>query len=472
MHEHLLFIRSRWRPGATGEFRYVVNPANESAVARVACATASDLQEAMNAAAASAPTWGCTPAHERGQLLIEAAHILRSKLETAAAILSQEQGKTVAEARGEFLRAVETLIWTGEQAAALCTPVSASRARCLVPEPAGVVAAFAPWNYPAVLAARKLAPALAAGCPVILKAAEEAPGAASAIVASLAEAGVPAGVVALIFGDPPVISAQLQASAQVRVVTFTGSTRVGRELARAAAQRLQRCVLELGGHAPVVVFEDAPLESVVKEITDYKFECAGQSCNAPGRVFVHARVYEEFVERLSAVARTIRVGAPDDPATQMGPLANERQLATMQRMTADAVNRGAAVTAGGSRLPRPGYFWPPTVIRDVPDGAAVMQEEVFGPILPIAPFGSVDEVIARANASAYGLAAYVFTRSQLLAQKVARRIAVGSVGINQLKGVTPDVPIGGIADSGYGYEGGLEGIRSFQYLKLINATVE
>jgi len=338
----------------------------------------------------------------------------------------------------------------------------------LVPEPAGVVAAFVPWNFPAVITARKLGPALAAGCPVILKAPEEAPGAAAAIVACLAEAGIPSGVLNLVFGDPPEISTQLLASPIVRVVTFTGSTEVGRQLARRATDQLQRCILELGGHAPVLVFADADLDAAARAIADYKFACAGQSCNAPSRIFVQSAVYDAFVQRLTAIVESIRVGPGNDPTTQMGPMANPRRLEVMERMTSDATRRGATVTTGGSRPKRTGYFWLPTILRDVPDSAAIMQEEPFGPILPIAPFATVEEAVMKANATRFGLAAYVFTRSAQLSEELTGRLVAGHVAINFLQGVPPDYPIGGINDSGYGYEGGVEGFRSFQSLKLIS----
>jgi succinate-semialdehyde dehydrogenase / glutarate-semialdehyde dehydrogenase len=468
MREQLLYLCGEWRPGRGGKFRPVINPATEQEVVRVACAGPQDLEQALAAAGQSAAKWRDTPAEERGRMLRAAADILRSRIDSASALLSEEQGKTVAQARGEFLRAVETLAWNGNQAAVLSEPVPAGDTRVMVPEPAGVVAAFVPWNFPAVLTARKLGPALAAGCPVILKAPEEAPGAAAAIVACLAEAGIPSGVLHLVFGDPPAISTQLLASPLIRVVTFTGSTQVGRQLARLAADQLQRCVLELGGHAPVLVFADADLDAAARAIADYKFACAGQSCNAPSRVFVQSAVYDAFVQRLTAIVESIRVGPGNDPITQMGPMANPRRLAVMERMTLDATRRGATVTTGGSRPKRTGYYWLPTILRDVPDSAVIMREEPFGPILPIAPFATVEEAVMKANATRYGLAAYVFTASAQLSEEVAGRLADGHVAINHLQGVPPDFPIAGINDSGYGYEGGVEGFRSFQSLKLIS----
>jgi succinate-semialdehyde dehydrogenase/glutarate-semialdehyde dehydrogenase len=468
MRDYQLFLRGRWRSGSAGDVKLVVNPATEEPVARVACATERDLDEALDAAVSSASSWGSMPAKERGRALLRAADILRTKIEAVSIAYSEEQGKTIAEARTEFLRAVDTLIWNGEEAEILCSPVHLGEGRSVIPEPAGVVAAFIPWNYPAVIAARKLGPSLAAGCPVILKAAEEAPAAAVAIVDSLQEAGVPPGVLSLVFGDPPAVSKRLLASPKVRVVSFTGSTRVGRELARLATDHLQRCILELGGHAPVIVLEDVDLDKAVRAIASYKFGGAGQSCNAPSRIFVQASVYEKFVDKLTSAAESIRVGAGTDPDTQMGPMANSRGLATMERLTADAVTRGAIVTTGGKRLNRQGYFWPPTILRDVPPTAEILQEEPFGPLLPVLPFAAVDDAVAMANANRYGLAAYVLTDVSGTAAHIAGALAVGAVGINHLAGVAPHVPVGGLNDSGYGYEGGAEGFRSFQSLKAIS----
>jgi succinate-semialdehyde dehydrogenase/glutarate-semialdehyde dehydrogenase len=469
MREQLLYLRGEWRPGSAGKFKPVIDPATEQDVARVACAESQDLQQALAAAEQSAANWRNTPAVERGRMLRVAADILRSRIDTSSVMFSEEQGKTVAQARGELLRAIDTLTWNGNHAEVLSAPVTAGDgARLVVPEPAGVVAAFAPWNFPAVISARKLGPALAAGCPVILKGPEEAPSAAAAIVGCLAEAGIPSGVLSLVFGDPPAISTQLLALPTVRVVSFTGSTAVGRQLAGRASDQLQRCILELGGHAPVLVFADADLDAAARAIADYKFACAGQSCNAPSRIFVQIAVYDAFVRRLTAIVESIRVGPGSDPRTQMGPMANPRRLEVMERMTLDATRRGATVATGGRRPKRTGYYWLPTILRDVPDSAAIMQEEPFGPILPIAPFVTVEEAVLKANATRFGLAAYVFTGSAQLSEELAGRLVAGHIAINHLQGVPPDFPIAGINDSGYGYEGGIEGFRSFQALKLIS----
>jgi succinate-semialdehyde dehydrogenase/glutarate-semialdehyde dehydrogenase len=277
--------------------------------------------------------------------------------------------------------------------------------------------------------------------------------------------------VTLVFGNPPTISELLLGSPIVRALTFTGSTAVGKRLARIAANNLQRCVLELGGHSPVVVFEDADMKKTVSAISQYKFECAGQSCNAPSRVLVARPIYESFLAKFVAAASEIRIGLPDDPKTEMGPMANTRRIEAMQRLTKDAIDRGAKVETGGARLERPGFYWPPTVLSNVDPKSQVLREEPFGPILTIAPFDSIEQAIEEANATEYGLASYFFTDSRQVQQRMIHSLSAGSVSVNQLKGASADAPYAGINQSGYGYEGGVEGVRAFQNLKLINSAV-
>ncbi|RWI83857.1 aldehyde dehydrogenase family protein [Mesorhizobium sp.] len=463
-----LFINGKWRAGSDGVTVPVTNPATEKPVASVAAASASDLDEALASAERSRKAWSSRPAKERGEVLVAAARILAAKVPAAAKDLAAEQGKTIAEAAGEYARAVETFNWNGTHAEELSAAIPMGPNRMIMPEPLGVVAAFTPWNYPAVLIARKLAPALAAGCPVILKGAEETPSVAVQIVEALREAGLPEGVVNLVFGVPAQISRHLLNSPIVKVLTFTGSTAVGKELAKLAATNLQRCILELGGHSPVVVCEDADLNKAVPAIAEYKFECAGQSCNAPSRILVARPLYEEFLSRMTEIARKIKIGAPDDPTTEMGPMANARRIEAMQRLTKDATDRGARIETGGARLDRPGYYWPPTILTGVPKDAKVLQEEPFGPILTVAPFDTIEEAVEEANATEYGLAAYFFTASADAKRELIDGLAAGAVSVNYLKGVSADAPYGGVKQSGYGYEGGEHGVRSFQNLKLVN----
>ncbi|MCP1838615.1 succinate-semialdehyde dehydrogenase/glutarate-semialdehyde dehydrogenase [Bradyrhizobium sp. USDA 4524] len=465
-----LFIDGAWRPGGSGNDLAIINPATEQEFGRVAVASASDLDDTLRSAQKSLLRWSNTPANERGSLLVRAARILKQKIEAAAAALSREQGKTLAEATGEYVRAVEMLEWNGLHAEEVSAPFPIDEKRIIVPEAIGVVAGFAPWNYPAVLNARKLAAPIAAGCPVILKAAEETPSAGVYMIDALKEAGIPPGVVSLVFGNPPMISRHLLGSPVVRALSFTGSTPVGKQLAKIAASNLQRCILELGGHSPVVVFEDTDISKAVSAISEYKFECAGQSCNAPSRILVARSIYEEFLARLVRAAEKIRVGRPDDPETDMGPMANARRIEAMERLTKDAVDRGARVETGGKRINRPGFYWAPTILSNVHPDSQVLREEPFGPILTVAPFSTIDEAIEEANATEYGLASYFFTNSPEVQKRMIRSLSAGAVSINHLKGVSADAPNAGIKQSGYGYEGGVEGARVFQNLKLVNAT--
>lgn len=463
-----LFINGSWRSGGSGPDLPLINPATEQQFGRVAVASASDLDDSLASAQASLLRWSNTPADERGAVLLRAARILKGRIEVVAAALSKEQGKTLTEAKGEYARAVETLEWNGNQAGKLSAPFPIDEKRVMAPEAIGVVAAFTPWNYPAVLNARKVAASIAAGCPVILKAAEETPSAAVYMIEALQEAGLPSGVVSLVFGDPPMISKYLLGSSVVQALSFTGSTPVGKQLAKIAASNLQRCVLELGGHSPVVVFEDADLSKAVSAISDYKFECAGQSCNAPSRILVARSIYEEFLAKLTRTAEKIRVGAPDDPETDMGPMANARRIDAMARLTKDAVDRGARVETGGKRIGRPGFYWAPTILSNVHSESQVLREEPFGPILAVTPFDSIEDAVEKANASEYGLASYFFTESAQLQKQMIRSLSAGAISVNHLKGVSADAPNAGIKQSGYGYEGGVEGVRAFQNLKLVN----
>lgn len=467
-YDYRLYIDGAWKGTSVGAPIPLIDPATERQIGVVARASDADLEAALASSVASRTGWAAVPAAERGRMLCLAADLLAPRLNDAARALSDEQGKTIAEAAGEYQRALEALRWNGENADRLEQPIRIDDARVLQPEPIGIVAAFTPWNYPAVLNARKLAAALAAGCPVILKGAEETPSSAVFIIEALIEAGIPKGVVNLVFGDPPKISATLLASPDVRVMTFTGSTAVGRQLAAMAGTNLQRCVLELGGHSPVALFADADLDVALPAILDYKFECAGQSCNAPSRLLVEDAIYDEVLARIVDACKAITVGPGNDAATVMGPMANIRRIEAMERLTKDAVACGAKLLTGGSRLDRDGFFWSPTILAEVPESALVLTEEPFGPLLTVQRFSGVDEAITLSNSTSYGLASYFFTRSPEIEERMVRSLSSGSVSVNRIKGVSADAPNGGVNDSGYGYEGGVEGYRTFQNLKLIN----
>jgi succinate-semialdehyde dehydrogenase/glutarate-semialdehyde dehydrogenase len=468
-----LFVAGAWRPGAGG-VRDVVDPATEQVAGTVALAGARDLDDALSAAERAFAAWARTPAHERGAVLVRAAALLRERAGTITQALCVEAGKLPGEAGAELARAADTLQWNGEEAGRIEGRLIAGRApgaeRLSQPVPVGVVAAFAAWNFPAVLAARKLGAALAAGCTVVFKAAEETPRTAAEIVRALADAGAPPGTVNLVFGEPAEVSEHLIPARAVRAVTFTGSTAVGRRIAALAARGPKRVVLELGGHAPVLVCEDGDVELAVRATLPAKFGSAGQSCVAPSRYFVHARRYDEFVERFTAAAAALRVGAPGDDGAQMGPVISARRLDAMGRLTTDAVDRGAAVRCGGERVARAGYYWPPTVLTGVPADAAVMHEEPFGPIASLTSVEDLGDAIERANATDYGFAAYAFTDSMALRSRVIDEVRASNVGINQMAPSMPDAPLGGTWDSGHGYEGGRDGIHAFQHFRLISQT--
>lgn len=468
-----LLIGGEWVAGEAGQ-RDVIDPATERPMGAVALASVPQIDAAVAVAAAAAESWRALPLLERGAILVRAAGLLKDRIEKIVRLLTREQGKTLAESRGELTRSVETLLWNGEEAPRIESAIVAGRTpgstRRRLPVPVGVVAAFAAWNFPAVLATRKLGAALAAGCPVILKAAEEAPYTAAAIVESLIDAGLPKGVVNLVFGDPPLVAKRLLESPLVRKITFTGSTRVGKELAALAAPDLKRCTFELGGHAPVILCADGDVDAAVAATIPFKFTSAGQSCIAPSRFYLHRSRYAEFVDKFAAAAKALKVGDGFLPETKMGPLANARRLATMERYTKDAQAQHASLVCGGTRVAEAGWFWAPTVLADVPDAAQVMNEEPFGPIAPMAAFDDLDEAIARANRLPYGFAAYGFTANLRTAECLSQRLVAGNIGINQMCPSLPDMPIGGIGDSGYGYEGGRAGIEEFLHFKLVSTT--
>ncbi len=466
-----ILVGGRFLPREGREVLPVCNPAEETTVGSVVCASPDDVYRALEGANAITLPWrNCRPA-ERGAILLRAATYLRQRLPGFARLLTLEQGKTLAESAAEWERAIETFEWHGREAERLNAPTTITSLRgdrIIIPEPIGVVAAFTPWNYPVVIIARKLAAALVAGCPVILKAAEETPSSAAAIAGALLDAGLPPNALQLLFGRPADISSLLLASPTIRVMSFTGSTRVGKQLAHLAANRLIRTVLELGGHSPVIVTADSDIKSAATAIAAYKYECAGQSCNAPSRIYVEGPAYEDFATAFIELSSKLRVGSGFDPEADMGPLANARRLDAMHVLVSDAISNGASIGCGGVRLPRPGYFFPPTVLLDADERAQIFHEEPFGPVLPIAAVESIEEGIVRANSNPYGLASYVFAGNPRLASEIASQLEAGSVGINQLKGVAPEVPSSGVKESGYGYEGGATGVQAYQNCKVLN----
>lgn len=468
-------IAGQWRSG-TGEAECVVlNPATEETLCVFRSVGQDDLQKTVDSAHGAFQVWRARSAEQRQADLQRVAALIRERVESIAAVLSAEGGKPLHEARREVLRSAAIIEWDAAEGRRLYGRlIPAERGLVLQArrEPAGVAAAFIAWNFPVGFMARKVGGALAAGCSVILKATEETPGTCVAFIKCFVDAGLPPGVVSLVAGDPTMIAAHLIAAPPVRVVSFTGSTAVGRSIGELCARHIKRAVLELGGHAPVILCEDADLDKAVSALLGAKFlNNAGQVCVAPTRMFVERSRYEAFCRAFSAAARQIRVGPGDDPGTQMGPLVHARRRDAINAMVQDARHRGARVLAGGHTLDRPGFFYAPTVLADVPSGARAMQEEPFGPLALLNPVDSLEEALSRANELSYGLAAYAFTESASNAAWIADRIEAGLLSINHCTAAPPGAPFGGIKDSGLGREGGPEGLQEFTVTQFVSHRV-
>src|SRR3954451_5262926 len=466
-----LYINGSWRNGDGRSGEEVLNPATEKPLARLPHASTADLDEALEAAAKGFAIWRATSAYDRAKVLRKAANLVRERADKIAQIMTQEQGKVLAESRGEVLVTADIIEWFAEEGRRSYGRIVPGRLKgvrqLVVQEPVGVVAAFTPWNFPTLTPARKIGASLAAGCSIILKASEETPGACVELVRCFAEAGVPAGVVNLVFGVPATVSEHLLASDIVRKVSFTGSVPVGKHLAGLAAKGMKRATMELGGHSPVVVFGDADPEKTADTISAFKYRNAGQVCISPTRFYVQETIYDRFLKRFTDNAKAIKLGAGLEKDTTMGPLANPRRLDAMDSFVQDAKNRGGKVQTGGSRSGNQGFFFEPTVITGVPDDSKIMTEEPFGPVAPIVPFKTFAEVVERANGLQFGLAAYAFTSSDKNAAAISDALQSGMVGVNSVAISTPETPFGGIKESGYGSEGGIEGLEVYMNKKFI-----
>ncbi|WP_414447015.1 NAD-dependent succinate-semialdehyde dehydrogenase [Burkholderia sp. 22PA0099] len=464
------FIDGQWRHGGGASIEAVLNPATAGVLGEYAHASPADIDAALDAAERSAMRWRNTPPDERYRILRRAADLLRARIETAAPLLSLEQGKPIAEARAEFAGSADILDWyaeEGRRAYGRIVPGSPGTRLMVTAEPIGPVAAFTPWNFPATTIARKVGGALAAGCTIVIKASEETPASARVMFECFAQAGVPAGVANLVLGVPAQISEQLLSSPVIRKVSLTGSIGVGRVLGHLAVDHDLVTTMELGGNAPVIVFDDVDIDAVAEACATAKFRNAGQVCNVPSRFYVHERVADRFVARVVAFAAALRVGPGIDPETRMGALANRRRLDVMQAFIDDSRSRGATVHEGGTCPAGDGFFFAPTVISDVPDDARVMTDEVFGPIVPIARFSNTEDVIRRANDTTYGLGSFVFTESLDRATRVADALEAGMVGVNTVVLSRTETPFGGIKASGHGYESGVEGLEAYLRRKAI-----
>ncbi len=466
-----LFIDGTWRAARSGRTIPVLNPATEEVIGQVAHAGKDDLDEALDAAAKGFAAWKKVSAYDRSKLMRKAADILRSRNEEIAQLMTLEQGKPLAEAKMEAMAAADIIDWFAEEARRAYGRVVPARGegiyQLVVKEPVGPVAAFTPWNFPINQVVRKMSAAVATGCSIIVKAPEETPASPAQLVKAFVDAGLPAGVVGLVYGVPAEISEYLIPHPVIRKVTFTGSTPIGKHLAALAGAHMKRVTMELGGHAPAIVFDDADLEHAAKTLAAAKFRNAGQVCVSPTRFLVQEKLYEPFVEKFTAMAKALKVGAGMDADTQMGPLAHDRRVPWVEGLVADARQKGAEVHTGGERIGNKGYFYQPTVLTGVGKEARMMNEEPFGPLAMIAPFKDFDEVVEEANRLPFGLAAYAFTRSAKTANAVASRVETGMMTINHLGLALPEVPFGGVKDSGYGSEGGSEAIEAYLNTKFV-----
>ncbi len=468
----LLFIDGEWRPSVSGRTLPVFDPATDAEIGRIPHANQADLDAALAAAQRGFEIWRNTSAFERSKIMRKAAELLRQRAPEIAELMTLEQGKPLAEAKAETLASADIIDWFAEESkrayGRIIPARSASVQQMVIKDPVGPVAAFTPWNFPINQVVRKLSAALAAGCSIIVKAPEETPASPAELIRAYADAGVPAGVINLVYGIPAEISEYLIPHPTIQKISFTGSTPVGKHLAALAGQHMKRATMELGGHGPALIFNDADIDTAVKILVGAKFRNAGQVCVSPTRFIVQKDVFERFVDKFVTAASALKVGNGLEAGTTMGPLANDRRLAAMEILTADAVKLGAQLRIGGRRIGTQGNFFEPTVLTNVPLQARAMTEEPFGPLALINAYDTVDEMIAEANRLPYGLAAYAYTSSQKTALAVSSRVASGMIAINHHGLGLPEVPFGGIKDSGYGSEGGSEAIEAYLNTKFVS----
>lgn len=470
-----LHIAGKWCGGSARETIPILNPATGEAIGLLAKAEVADLARAAVAAEKGFEAWKRVPAFERYRILRKAADLLRNRVEAIARNLTLEQGKPLAEARAEAHAAGEIVDWFAEEARRTYGRVIPARAagvqQCVFKEPVGVVAAFTPWNFPINQAVRKVSAALAAGCAIILKGPEETPASCAALVQAYIDAGVPDGVVQLVFGIPSEISEYLIAHPVVRKITFTGSTPVGKHLAMLAGKHMKRITMELGGHSPVIVCEDADLGQAVQRLSAAKFRNAGQICTSPTRFLIHEKIYDAFLDGFTNAARNLKLGDGLAPDTGMGPLANDRRIQAMEVFVADAAGKGANVLTGGKRSGNRGNFFEPTVLTDVPVDARIMSEEPFGPVVPIMRYRDLESALTEANRLPYGLAAYAYTQSASTIAKLSEGFESGMVSVNHHGLALPEAPFGGVKDSGYGSEGGTEAMEAYLNTKFVTVAL-
>jgi len=467
-----LLIDGQWRAAASNRTIPVVNPANGEHIGTVAHADISDLDHALEAAQKGFKLWRKVSAFERSKVMRKAADLLRARADMVATLMTMEQGKPLVEAKIEVMAAADTIDWFAEEGRRAYGRVVPSRGegiyQLVIKEPVGPVAAFTPWNFPINQVVRKLSCAVATGCSIIVKAPEETPASPAELLRCFVDAGIPAGVVGLIYGVPAEISEYLIPHPVIRKVSFTGSTVIGKQLAALAGLHMKRVTMELGGHAPAIVFDDADIDVAAKLLAGAKFRNAGQVCISPTRFLVQDSVYDRFVEGFVAQAKALKVADGLEAGTTMGPLANPRRITAMESLIADATKHGGKVQTGGHRIGNKGNFFEPTVLTDVPLDARVQNEEPFGPMAIISRFKGFDDVVEEANRLPFGLASYAYTRSAKTANMIAAEVEAGMMSINHHGLGLPEIPFGGVKDSGYGSEGGLEALEAYLVTKTVS----
>ena len=467
-----LHVAGAWRGASSGETLPVLNPATAEPIGTHPVATRDDLDAALEAAQRGFKAWKAVSPYDRYKVMRRAADLMRERVDENAKILTLEQGKPLAEAKMEAAAAADIIDWFAEEGRRAYGRVVPGRAegvmQIVIKEPVGPVAAFTPWNFPINQAVRKISAALCTGCSVILKGPEDTPASCAALIRAFLDAGVPGDVISLVFGHPAEISEYLIAHPIIRKVTFTGSTPVGKQLASLAGRHMKRVTMELGGHAPAIVFKDADIGKATKLLAAAKYRNAGQVCVSPTRFLVHETLYDEFVDGFVKYSKGLKVGDGMDPTTKMGPLAHARRIEAMEGFVADAEAKGVEVRTGGKRIGNQGFFFEPTVLTNVPRDARIMNEEPFGPLAAINSFSDDEEAFEEANRLPYGLAAYAYTRSAETQTKLAARVESGMISINHHGLALPEVPFGGVKDSGYGSEGGTEALEGYLNTKFVS----
>lgn len=472
MYQHLaLYINGQFLDGQGRQTQAVINPADGSSLGQLPLASQADLDAALNAAQAAFKSWRHSSPMDRSAILRKVAELSRERAQEIGRNLTLDQGKPLAEAVGEIMTCADHADWHAEECRRIYGRVIPARnpkvQQMVLREPIGVCAAFTPWNFPYNQAIRKICAAIGAGCTIILKGPEDSPSAVMAIAQAFHDAGLPPGVLNIVWGVPQEVSDYLIRSPIVRKVSFTGSVPVGKQLAALAGAHMKRITMELGGHSPVLVLPDADVARAARQLARFKIRNAGQVCISPTRFYIHDDIYTAFVDRFTEELANVKVGDGLDPDTQMGPLAHERRIPMMQKFVDNARSLGGKVLLGGEQIKRDGFFFSPTVLTDLPDDALVMTEEPFGPIAPLTRYSDLDDAIARANSLPYGLSAYAFTQSLQDAHRLGTELESGMVNINHFGSSLPETPFGGVKDSGIGSEGGAETFDGYLVTKFV-----